>query len=367
MNLNEYFAAHTPNIIAEMKSFFAERRAAARPLSDELVQSIDVIEEFSLRGGKMVRSSLVLLAYELAGGTLSPAMYQVAAGIELFHKHILNLDDMADRDEVRYGGPTVWKKYQTIFKDWTDHEHHARTFAEIDGTLLGSFAFELVRRAAITDTQKLAIMDVLNNHMYFETVAGWEIHYYQNHQLLAEAQEDQFMKGLDLVTSRYTFVGPLKIGLILADQAQSSLTDKVEKYGLAVGLAFQLTDDVLGVFGDPAETGKAVGNDIREGKKTVLLQRAYHSSNDADQRFLADVCGRDLLDGELARVQEIMKSTGSLQYSETLTNQKISEAVSLLKSIELPPSDSSATMSDTMSQARDVLLQLALFVPNRKK
>jgi len=367
MNLNEYFAAHTPKITQEMKAFLEERRAAARPLSEQLVQSLDVIEEFCLRGGKMVRSSLVLLGFELAGGMVTPAIYQVSAGVELFHKHILNLDDMADRDDVRNGGPTVWRTYESLFKDWTDSEHHARTFTEIDGTLMGSFAFEMVRRAAISDAQKLAIMDVLNNHMYFETVAGWELHYYQNHQALADAKEDEFMKGLDLVTSRYTFVGPLRIGMILAGKVNSSLEHALVQYGLDVGLAFQITDDILGIFGDPVETGKAVGNDVREGKKTLLMQRAYHAGSFIDQNFLAEVCGRELGKGELEKVQTIIEKTGSLEYSQQLAEQKIKRAVTVLDNVRLETPDTSTLSVSSAQSAKHVLMQLAQFMVGRKK
>ncbi len=359
MPMTDYFAAHASQVSQEIKDFFAERRAAARALSPHLEQSIDILEDFTLRGGKQIRPMLVLLGYELAGGKINHAVYQVAAAVEIFHKHILNLDDMADRDEVRYNGPTIWKKYATVFDGWKDAEHHARSFAEIDGTLLGSFAFELVRRAQLPAETKLAVLDVLINQMYFETVAGWQIHYHQNQESLEEANEEVFMKGLDLVTARYTFVGPLKIGLILAGETAAELSEAVERYAMKVGLAFQITDDILGVFGDPKETGKSVGNDIREGKKTLLLQRAYQSAQPADQEFLASVCGRELRPYELERAQQIIRDTGSLEYSLQLARQQIASAAQELRA---------ATLSDkTAEEARSVLLELAEFIGQRKK
>ncbi|MBW7955960.1 polyprenyl synthetase family protein [Patescibacteria group bacterium] len=358
MTLNEYFALHSPRVTEAIQAFFATRRTAAEKLSPHLVQSIDVLEEFSLRGGKRVRSMLVLMACQLAGGELNDAAYQVAAAVELFHKHILNLDDMADRDELRNGGPTIWKRYQQLFEEWKDGVHHARSFTEIDGTLLGSFAFEMVREAKLSAEQRLAVMDVLNNQMYFETVAGWQIHYYQNQEPLAEADEEEFIKGLDLVTARYTFVGPLKIGLIIQGKADSQLARALEAYGMDVGLAFQVTDDILGVFGDPTETGKAVGNDIREGKKTLLLQRAYRSASAKDQAFLSEICGRDISEAELHHAQQIITASGSLQYSQHLATQKVETA---LQSIE------GLTLSESGVEAQSVLTQLAQFVAQRKK
>lgn len=363
MTLNDFFAAHSAKVTEAIQQIFAERRAAAEKLTPHLVQSIDLLEEFTLRGGKRVRSMLVLLAFQLTGREITDAAYQVAAAVELFHKHILNLDDMADRDELRNGGPTLWKAYKEIFAEWKDASHHARSFTEIDGTILGSFAFELVRRADISAEQRLAIMEVLNNQMYFETVAGWQIHYYQNQESLADADEDEFIKGLDLVTARYTFVGPLRIGFLTADEQfadkQPGLFAAVEKYAMGVGLAFQITDDILGVFGDPSETGKAVGNDVREGKKTLLLQHAYRSTSADNQAFLVDVCGRDITQDELSRVQQIIRESGSLDYSLQLADQKIQSAQEGLRQL---------TLSDTTAEtAREVLLNLAQFVGQRKK
>lgn len=359
MTLDTYFRQHTPPVTAAITAYLSERQQVAATLTPHLVQSIEVLAEFCLRGGKRVRSILVLLGTELAGGQLSPASYQVAAAVELFHKHILNLDDMADRDEVRNGGPTLWKRYQDLFADWKDASHHARSFSEIDGTLLGSFAFELVRQTDLTADQKLAVMEVLHTQMYFETVAGWQIHYYQNQEPLATADESEFIKGLDLVTARYTFVGPLRIGLILAGINDPLQVEVITRYGLKVGLAFQITDDILGVFGDPEQTGKAVGNDIREGKKTLLLQRAYRAASAADQDFLAAVCGQPITAVELQRVQEIITQTGSLQSSLELAQQQLEQAIQELRHF--------AVTTPTAAAVQQVLIELAHFVGQRKK
>jgi geranylgeranyl diphosphate synthase type I len=116
---------------------------------------------------------------------------------------------------------------------------------------------------------------------------------------------------------------------------------------------------MLGVFGDPKETGKAVGNDIREGKKTLLLQRAYHSAGPEDQAFLADVCGRDLLPGELKRSQDIIVATGALQYSQTLAKEKIAEASQILRTY--------SPKTPLAQEAQQILLELAAYIEQRRK
>jgi geranylgeranyl diphosphate synthase, type I len=358
-SLKSYIAEHSVEVRKVLEQFFDEKVREAEVLTPHLVQSMEVLRDFTLRGGKQIRPALVLLATQLAGGKLTPGVYQVAAAVEVFHKHILNLDDMADRDELRYGGPTVWKKYEEIFHNWKDVAHHARSFSEIDGTLLGSFAFELVRTADVPAQTKLDVMEVLNKQMYFETVAGWQIHYYQNQEKLSEASEQEFIKGLDLVTSRYTFVGPLRIGVLLSSSTKKELSTLLEQFGLDVGLAFQVTDDVLGLFGNPKETGKAVGNDVREGKKTLLLQKAYRAASQEDKQFLEAICGSDISEAQLVRAQEIVKSTGALEASFALAGEKIDQASQLLSSYQLD--------QQSAELARVCLLELAASIRQRTK
>src|SRR5258708_5229162 len=113
--LKQFSATHTPLVRAELVQFFVAQRKKASALSPYLAESIKSLEEFTLRAGKGIRALLVILGYQLGGGA-SNEIYKVAAGIEVFHKHMLNLDDMADRDEVRNGGPTLWKMYEAEFE-----------------------------------------------------------------------------------------------------------------------------------------------------------------------------------------------------------------------------------------------------------
>jgi geranylgeranyl diphosphate synthase type I len=356
-HLKQYSATHSVPVLACMKEFFAAQKIDAKKYSSHSLHSIEVLENFVFRGGKNIRSLLVIIGYRLAGGR-GEEIFQTAAGIELMHKHILNLDDMADRDEQRYGGLTIWQEYVNEFRDqkWSTPEHHGRTMSEIDGTLLGSFAFEMVRAAHFPAEINLQVIGLMNHIMYWQTVAGWQIHYYQNHLPLAEANEAEFIKGQELVTAQYTFVAPLLIGLTCAGKsADPTFVQPLTEFGRAVGTAFQMQDDILGLFGDSAQTGKPVGNDIREGKKTILLQRAYKAANPADKKFLEDVCGRDLQTGELERVQKIVQDTGALQQAQQLAKEAIKSG---LKELEKLPNSAAQEELQTLKD-------LALYVIER--
>ncbi len=362
----EFAELHKAPISQKLTEFFAVKKTDAEKLSPTLAHSVETLESFVLHGGKRVRSLLVLLGYFLAKGTLEQesldsktvhAIYSISAAIELVHKYLLVLDDIADQDEKRNDKPTIWKKYESEFADrgWKNPTHHGRTFAEIDSALLASFVTDMVEGAGFPfiDDDLLYILSLINKHMYFETVAGWQIQYELNHVPLSEATEAEFMKGLELVTARYTFVAPLKIGYSLGNEFNQEVSDALESYGVNVGTAFQIQDDILGLFGNPKETGKPVGNDVREGKKTLLLQQAYKHAHSLDQEFLTDVCGREMFGDELVRVQHLVTKTGALAHSQQLAKEYVDKGIAALE--PLPD-----------STHKKILIDLANFVIQRK-
>jgi len=354
--------SHKGNISLALSTFLDEKKAEAGALSSYLERTVIELDRFVMHGGKRVRSLLVLLGYLSAGGKIvegaqSAPIYQVAAAIEMVHKYLLVLDDIADKDEMRNSQPTVWKHYQELFREkgWQNPEHHGRTLAEIDSALLASLATQQIASlpvGAFPPEKLLTVLGLINKFMYFDTVAGWLIHYQLNHVALREATEEEFMRGLTLVSAQYTFVGPLLIGATLANNSDE-VKEALKTYGFQVGTAFQIQDDILGLFGDPQDTGKPVGNDVREGKKTLLLQRAYQLASQADKSFLEDVCGKNVSDAELKRVQSIVQETGSLAYSQELAKKYVAEGVAALK-----------TLNDVNPEVA-VLVDLANFVIQR--
>ena len=160
----------------------------------------------SLAGGKRIREFLCLLAYQLAGGTKSAV--NVAAGIELVHQYLLTLDDMADRDIVRHGIPTLEVAYQKTLTSVPQDQraHYARSLTEIASALLSSYMYELFASAECSDRAKLEIIHLVNTILLRDTAAGWQIHMMQNWQSLIDASEEEFTKGLRLVTAQYTLL-----------------------------------------------------------------------------------------------------------------------------------------------------------------
>lgn len=289
-----------------------------------------------LRGGKFVRPFLTELGYRLAGGKTSQEMGKVGAAVEVFKNYVLNIDDMADRDTLRHGGPTLEMTYRSVFSqtDPNIKAHYGRSFSEVVGGILATGSTELLLTAKIgTAQQRANALLRLEEHLLQITAAGWQIHFHQNLQPLSQASEQEFLSGLELVNAHYTFIGPLLVGTALT--GNDKLNSVFKEYGAAAGLAFQLHDDVLGLFGDTDKTGKAVGNDVREGKKTVLLQAAYRNAGKKDQAFLEKSCGNpNLTPDQVMRVQQIVQETGGLEYSQQLAQRYMRASVSALQEHE---------------------------------
>ena len=318
---------------AELSSYFRHKKNWAKNIHPTLVDSFQKLEEFMLRGGKFVRPFLTSVAYTLATDTAPEGLAKAGAAVEVFKNYVLNIDDMADRDVLRHGGPTLEVVYQNIFPRSSEsiRRHYGRSFSEVVGGMLATGATELILGCEIgTSEQRATALLRLEEHLLQITAAGWQIHFHQNIQSLHEASEAEFLLGLELVNSHYTFIGPLLVGTALSGNTE--LDAVFTEYGKAAGLAFQLHDDYLGLFGDTFKTGKAVGNDIREGKKTVLLQAAYRKASASEKEFLAQSCGNELLSSEnVVRVQEIVKKTGALEYSQTMAKHYADLATSSIR------------------------------------
>lgn len=337
-----------------IEDFFSEELRETKAIDRYLHQSVSFLHDFSLRGGKYIRSYLTFLSYQLAGGKVSSNLMKAIASVELHHKHILILDDIADRDESRYGGPTVEYLYRKELKGKSDFEHRSLSFAMMDGVLLGAFSKELLLQSGFPAKTLLTVQHIFNTIMFRDTLAGWQIHGMQCMENLDESSVEEFVKGLKYVTASYTFEGPLLVGLELAENKDNVLQGAIQTYAENVGTAFQIQDDILGLFGDSKKTGKPVGNDVREGKKTLLMQIAYQRATKKDKAFLNATIGLPLNPLKLQRVQEIVTKTGSLAYSQEQGAFFVQKGVQALEKVR-------------DCEQKQLLIKLAHYIISREK
>ncbi|PWU24019.1 hypothetical protein C5B42_00990 [Candidatus Cerribacteria bacterium 'Amazon FNV 2010 28 9'] len=347
-----------------LRSFFKQEKKQAEKVDPTLVESVEMLERFCLRGGKAISPFLTKIAYTLSGGKDLKNLLPVLAAIELHHKHLLIIDDIADRDELRYNGPTLEYAYRTYVERYpspfpdpgdVERDHRARSLAMLDGVYLSGLSKKLLFQSGFDSKLLIKCLTILQDIMYAQTLAGWKIQFYQNMMENKQATEKQFMKGLELVTSRYKFTGPFRIGRLLSGNEDVTLSQALETYAVEIGKAFQIHDDILGLFGDPLVTGKPAGNDVREGKKTLLIQKTYHHVDYGAKSFL-DICVGNQTIGskDIQRIQRMVKDSGALRYCEVLEQECMEKGIQAIH--DLPDSDE-----------KQLLFELAHFVVERKK
>ena len=339
----------------EMERFFAEYRQRAENIDYWSVDVLDRIQEYCQRPGKGVRPALVAVGAALAQGvTLEEAWQQPAVKVamlmvQLKHKRLLMMDDVSDQDEMRNGRPAfhvLWEQdlaaipqYQHLSQ--AKRTHVARSYTEVAGLWLDSMSFWLLKDPAFTAEQRLALLEIMQEHVYDKTSTGWYVIFDQSFEPLSdETSEERLLRGLELVSGEYTFVNPLRAGAALGATTQPSaeLETALRQYGQAAGILFQITDDIIGAFGDPKVTGKPVGGDFREGKKTLLVQHAWRQGSQKQREFLRETIGKESLSqDEVKQIQAIMQLTGARAYAQEKAQAYAESAATALE--KLPGSE----------------------------
>jgi geranylgeranyl diphosphate synthase type I len=231
--------------------------AAAAPLS--------AARELCLRGGKRLRAALVAVGYQIASGRAElDACLPVCCAVELLHSYFLIHDDWMDQDELRRGGPAVHAALARQFGS----AHLGAAAAVLAGDYTLALATRELTRADLAPERRIRVLDRFAA-MQLDVVAGQQLDVLGGAPG-APAQLDDVYR---LKTGSYTVLGPLELGAALCD-ASDELRADLEEFALPLGIAFQLRDDLLGAFADPAQTGKPRGSDLIAGKRTLLLQAA---------------------------------------------------------------------------------------------
>jgi geranylgeranyl diphosphate synthase type I len=184
----------------------------------------------------------------------------------------------------------------------------------------------------------------MNMGQYLDTVGSAHREYSVSHALSVARFK----------TAKYTIERPLHMGAVAADEGRgANLLSALSSYGLPLGIAFQLRDDMLGAFGDESITGKPVGGDFREGKTTALLGYAMSVATTAQMNVLEKVGSFDLVDDDVKDIQQVLVDTGAVRHVESLITQQHKDAVESLQDVNMD------------SSARDALIELALHVTQR--
>lgn len=316
----ERLAAWLPRIEQEVARAYAEAREAAPP--GPVSEALEVLQEFTLRGGKRLRALLVLGGYHLATGKEPGPALSAAAGIEQFQSWMLIHDDIIDHAEERRGGPAVHRLMATRHGD-AQLLGSSRDYGLGMGITLGDlqepFAVEAFLRCPVPSARRLNALEEYV-HMTRETAYGQLLDVRNGALPVDQVREEDVLEVHQRKTAAYTVAGPLRIGAMLGGAPARLLAD-LDAIGTDLGVAFQLRDDVLGAGLAEAAIGKSA-NDLIEGKRTLLVVVAWARADPLGRALLQEVLGNpQALPARVGAAQELLRSTGSLAYSE----QKIEE------------------------------------------
>jgi geranylgeranyl diphosphate synthase type II len=317
-----------------LTSFFSDSHYRARALGAPYAALWQTLER-NASGGKLFRPRMVMAAYEALGGTDLDAAAHVGAAFELLHTALIVHDDVIDRDFVRRGNPNVSGSYRDIATTagipLPIAEHRGMSVAVIAGDLALFNSYRMLDRSGAEGVVRTRLHDIFDEAM-FVSAAG-EL-YDVDFSIRAEPPTvDEIVDMERLKTAGYSFEGPLQAGAVLAG-ASGEAVDALGQYGRSIGIAYQIVDDLLGVFGDEGDTGKTTMGDLREGKRTVLLA---HAVTQPGWAAVETLFGSPELTPEGAdRIRSVLEESGSRRFAEALARDFANRAWEALVTDALP-------------------------------
>jgi geranylgeranyl diphosphate synthase, type I len=301
----------------------------------DLLPGLDAIGEL-LAGGKRLRAAFCYWGWRGAGGGSGPGIFTAAAALELLHAGALVHDDVMDGSDTRRGQPAMHRRFTVRHSaaGWRGSaESFGRGAAILMGDLLLCWTDEMFQGSGL-DAAALRRGARVLSLMRTEVMAGQYLDLLE--QARATGTVDAALRVARLKTARYTIERPLQLGAALAAGGADPVTAAYSRYGLPLGTAFQLRDDLLGVFGDPVQTGKPAGDDLREGKRTVLVAIALAKAGPTEAAALSRLVGDPLLGPEgVDEARSVISATGAQAECEVLIERYVSEALGALEDVPI--------------------------------
>jgi isopentenyl-diphosphate delta-isomerase type 1 len=324
---------------AVVDRFVTEREDELRALDPRTVEVAEEIRRLVDAGGKRLRPAFVHWGGRAAGTAADDeGVLVAAAAVELLHTFALLHDDVMDRSQRRRGEPTAHVALGLLHLRRGlagDHHWFGTGAAVLAGDLCFVWADQLFESAPLP-APVLAAGRRVFTQLRTEVIGGQYLDLRLAHD--PDGGEELAEQVALLKSARYTVTRPLLLGAALAGADDPSLIASLTTYGDAVGLAFQLRDDVLGLFGDPASTGKACTDDLREGKRTLLVLRALRLTTGADHRFLRRSLGNPDLDlADAHRCRDIVAASGARASVEARIEAERSRALAAIATLDPTP------------------------------
>lgn len=335
VSLHEQMAAQLEVVNHGVTTFADSLSTEVATEHPDVAASVDSYLSLLERGGKRTRGILTVMGYNMYGGQDQEVAATAAGTVEAMHAYLLVMDDVTDMSDLRRGGPTAHIQMRNYFAASNAQGDTAKL--GIDTAQTAALYAQHKAQSALLEVkapaeQRLLAAKVLNDGLA-RTGLGQAL------DILAPACEefsnDDILKVASYKTAYYSFLLPLQVGAALAGAPEEELS-RFTEYSLAAGMAFQLRDDVVGVFGDEAVTGKPRMSDVIEGKKTLLMGRALELATDGQREILLSALGNtELTDEHFDQCLDIIRSTGALDDIDRLIDAYAEQACASLD--KMPP------------------------------
>jgi len=340
-------------VSAEITAFLTEQSSVLDSMGPELVP-VHLMASQMLCGGKRMRPAFCVWGYVAAAGIptdfdLKPLL-AAAGSLDVLHVSALVHDDLMDSSDLRRGRPAAHRQFEALHANagWLgDSAAFGKAGAILLGDLLVMWSAQMLHGAGVDQSaleRTLPIVEAMRTEVtcgqYLDMVA-------QAHPLRQRAPAigslrptielalDDASRVVEYKAARYTVQRPTQIGAALGG-GNDELYFALGAYGSPLGRAFQFRDDLLGVFGDPQITGKPAGDDLREGKRTVLVAHAYAHANEAGQKLLLQRLGDpDLDEAGIDELQQVISESGAREAVESMINENHERALKALHDTEI--------------------------------
>jgi geranylgeranyl diphosphate synthase, type I len=322
---------------AALDAFIDDQAATLAPLGDDAARLVREAR-MSVSGGKRFRAAFCYWGFRAIAGTAQAgpdgtdadaALVRACASLELLHASALVHDDYMDASDTRRGRPATHKAFEALHREqgWSGNpQQYGAAAAILLGDLLLSWADEMLRRCGLPHDvvrDALAFFDTTRT----EVISGQFLDV--SVQARGESDVEQAMRVLRYKSAKYSVERPLHVGAALAG-AGPELLAALTRFGLPLGEAFQLRDDVLGVYGDPEVTGKPAGDDLTEGKRTVLVALALQQAPAHEAKRLDEALGSSLTVAEVEDLRRIITECGAQADVERRIHELTSRALAAL-------------------------------------
>jgi len=325
MDIKEELKKFKDKVDPEIEKFFDKVIKNSKENNFITTQALEQVKKITLSGGKRLRPALMYWSYRGLNGKDEEEMLRTSVSIEIIHIFLLIHDDIIDNDQTRHGVETVHRQYAKIGKMISkkdNHTHFGNSMGIVVGDIVGALGNQILYSSNFSPDSVIKALYQLQS-IIARVAVGEAQDVYIEHK--RKATEEEVLEMYKNKTAKYTIEGPLHLGAILAGADEETL-QKISSFSVPVGVAFQIQDDILGIFGNEKKIGKPVGSDIREGKQTVLVVKAMEGADKKQKSEILNLLGKKYLtSSEIETFKKIIIETGALKYSQDLAQKLIVE------------------------------------------